>query len=354
MSLDIVLDPRNEQELLNQLTRYLFNRSNGRLTNLNESNPLIFLLEAQVFAGSELLWYVNQLPSKLLLTFLNRFETLQDTPQKATGTLILNLTSPLSSSYTISSLEVSDGERLYRLVSPVVFTSGTTQATGIIEAFEEGSEYNVPAFSINRIITPVAFLSSVTNPNALTNGISETTPEEAIDRFVSGFRDSQLISVEDFRAEVNRLVGSTYTVRVYYDGSINVLVGNPTSRPPISLLETIYQTILSKAVLTTSLTVQEIAYKDCSVFLSVKSDNLTETLPDLIYQELLSVLKDREVISTTDLIELSGKLGLRFVDGWINKTWGVELQPNEMFNPKHVQLKINGFDFYFGDSEDKE
>ena len=354
MAIDITLDPRNEEELLDQASRYIFNRSNGRLSNLNESNPLIFLLEAQVFAGSELLWYLNQLPKKILLTFLSQYESLVTTPAKATGLLTLNLTAALGSSYTISSLTVSDGNLLYRLITPVIFPAGTTQATGTIEALEVGSEYNLPQYSITSIATPTAFLASVFNPNSLTGGISETTPDEAIDLFTSRFRDSQITSLSDYEREVRKVIGSEVELRIFYKDGVNILIGNPETGISLSLIESVYLYLIDKAVLTSTIKVQELDYVQTKVYLKVTSDRLTDELPDQIYTAIKKLSRSQTVLTTNELIYVSAQLGLTFIDGWFDNLFGVELKDNQMFDITTFTLNINGIDYTYGMSEDTD
>lgn len=348
MALDIVLDPRNEEELLNQVSRYIFEKSNGTLSNLNISNPLIFLLEAQVFAGSELLWYVNQLPAKLLLYFLSQFQDIQETATKATGTLLLNLTSPLASDYTITNLEVSSGEEVFRLVSPVTFTAGNTQSTGLIESVEPGSRFNKPPFSINTIITPRPFLTSVTNLNPTENGADELTAEEAITKYSNQFLDSQLVSLEDYRVEVVRLVGSNYPVKVVYQEGINILLGNEA---PIDLIRSVQSELERKSIITASIAVQRLVSVPLAVNLIVAGD---AGLGDSFYQYLAESLDKYEVLTRDDLVGLVSQFGYTFIDGYFdqNANQTKELNYNEYFYLKFLSLTVNGLTTLYGVSDD--
>ncbi len=345
MALDIVLDPRNEEELLNQAARYIFEKSNGALSNLNVSNPLIFLLEAQVFAGAELLWYANQLPDKLLLYFLSQFHDLEVTATRATGTLTLNLTSPLGTNYIIDSLEVSSGDEVYRLVSPVTFTAGNTQTSGLIEAIDVGSRFNKPPFSVNSIVTPRPFLTSVTNLNNIEGGLDELTPQEAIDKYTDQFKDSQLISIDDYRSETQRLVGSAYPVRVVYQDGIQVLIGN---NPSIDLIRAVQQSLEKKSILTANLAVQKLIEVPLDIYLSVQGDQASS---DEFYQYLLQIFTSGiSVLSRDTLIEICVAFGYKFIDGFFDVTQSRtrELNVNEIFVLNKLQLDLNGLPNYYG------
>jgi hypothetical protein len=82
---DIQIDPRNEYELLEQATNHAIEVSGGTLSNFNPSDPMTALIEGQVYAGAELLWYLNRLPASLATYWLNQFGYSTDQGAIATG-----------------------------------------------------------------------------------------------------------------------------------------------------------------------------------------------------------------------------------------------------------------------------
>lgn len=350
---DVQIDPRNEDELLDQVTRYIFEKSNGRLSNLNPSNPLIFLLEAQIFAGAELLWYANKLPAKVLTYFLSQYQELIPPATKATGQLTLNLTSALPNSYTVNSLTVSNGTNLYSLISPVTFASGQIQATGLIEADDFGRSFNSPAFSINEIVTPTAFLASVTNLNPLSGGTDELTAEEAVESFVSDFRDSQLISAGDYEKAVRRLIGDEYAIKIRYSEGVRVLIGNP-SGVSLDVLRNVQRELDAITPMTVEIIVQTLDYKPVDIFIKAEG---SESLADSFYEYLQAqLLPGVQSISRDDLVKFVSLFGFRFVDGYVDLFRSSVSQEDvtEVLFVNSLNLVLNGKSIRYGESDDRD
>ena len=111
---DITLDTRNEEDIVSQAQLRVYNASGGILSDFSENSPVSALIQGQAFAASELLYYVNQLPLALVVSFLKNAGVEQSLGTKAVTTITFTLISPQSSSFTIpEGFEVVDSSGVY-------------------------------------------------------------------------------------------------------------------------------------------------------------------------------------------------------------------------------------------------
>lgn len=330
---EISLDPRNESELLEQAAQYAIDKSGGQLGNLSPANPLLFLLEAQVFAGAELLWYLNQLPSKLLIQFLNYWGVTTTEGTRATTNLTVTLTGPLSTAITLpTGLLFSDGVNLYESISPVVVASGATSATVPVQCTVPGLIGNVPAFSVNQIVTPVAYLKTCTNPNIINTGVDPIGTDQAIESFVGSLRSEQCISEVDYLRVSQGFLGGGWDVRVLPNtdpntnqediGSVAVLIGNPKSITPPTATAIALQTHLTqKAPIISRVWVSTLDYQPvvikvyATTQIGVKSQDVADLMFELIQEHLTT---NPRKISDRDLTIIGDRSGCNVTASTVN------------------------------------
>ena len=70
---NVSIDPRNEAELVQAAAQKVFEASNNTLNDFSAGNPLAALLEGQAFAQGEFLFWLNQLPPKVLTEWIGPF-----------------------------------------------------------------------------------------------------------------------------------------------------------------------------------------------------------------------------------------------------------------------------------------
>jgi Baseplate J-like protein len=236
---DIQLDPRSEFELWEQAANHAFNVSNGTLRSFSPSDPLAVLLEGQVYAGAELLWYLNQLPTKLLATWLAAWGIQVTEGSKATGTITANFSSPLPASLVIPiGFTVSGNGVLFSTTATVIAPINATSIDCPVEAIEIGEAGNLPPFSLNQIVTPIGFVRSVFNATRTTGGTEDQTSQEAIDLFVAQTRDGIVSSEQDIERAILKFLGSGWVTRVAVNidpvtsleakGVVAILIDNPS------------------------------------------------------------------------------------------------------------------------------
>ena len=70
---NVSIDPRNESQLVQLAAQKVYESSNRTLNDFSAGNPLAALLEGQAFAQGEFLYWVNQLPQKILIEWIGPF-----------------------------------------------------------------------------------------------------------------------------------------------------------------------------------------------------------------------------------------------------------------------------------------
>jgi hypothetical protein len=332
---DIQLDPRNERELLEQAAQYAIEKSNGQLGNLSPANPLLFLLEAQVFAGAELLWYLNKLPLKLITQFLGYWGVNSVTGTASTGDVTVTLTTTLPNALTLpSGLLFSDGVQIFKSVNPVIVPAGSDTISVPVQCESIGVIGNVPAYSINNIVTPVAFLKSVTNPNQFLTGTDPISDDEVVSNFVSELRSDQCISEADYLRISNKFLGDGWDVRIQANtspttdrgniGTVAVLIGNPKNiDTPEATTIALQKYLTSKVPITSRVWVSALKYAPLVIKIyasypegdSRTADEMANELNELIQDQLVS---NTQKITDRDLIRLGDRLGLSVDSSSIN------------------------------------
>ncbi len=224
----IILDPKNEIDIVEQAKLKVYNASGGLLNDFTENSPIAALIQGQAFAGAELLYYVNQLPLALVIDFLKITGVTRSSGTKAKTTLTFSISSPQSVIFTIpEGFEVVDSQGKLSfftdapLVIPVGLVSGSVTAT----AEEVGSEYNISAYSITGITQPLTYLAGVTNIEAASGGSDLESEASAINRALTQIRLRNLVSSNDYEQAAEILLGDGSVCK-----AIGLLGGDKTTR----------------------------------------------------------------------------------------------------------------------------
>ena len=70
---NVLLDPRNEAELVQAAARRVYESSNATINDFSSGSPIMALLEGQAFAQAELLQFANQFPESVLVEWIGPF-----------------------------------------------------------------------------------------------------------------------------------------------------------------------------------------------------------------------------------------------------------------------------------------
>lgn len=204
---NISIDPRNEAELVQAAAQKVYEASNNTLNDFSAGNPLAALLEGQAFAQGEFLFWLNQLPPKILTEWVGPFLGAMrrlGTPSTAQLQVAINpsdtgVTIPAGATF-LTDPQATGGESFTFIVQDsVTIPSGTTTAKLVVYSQYVGSTYNVPA---NSIVNPAGIATSgikVTNPLPAVGGSDVETFEQVQERFFTLIRRKNPVSESDWQ-----------------------------------------------------------------------------------------------------------------------------------------------------------
>ena len=204
------IDDRGEEELYQDSLNVIANRSRGQLNDTSPHNPVGVILRSIAFASAELLYKVNKLPLALAVKLLELTGVKRRLGVKAQVSLTFSLTAPRTTPYTIPQgfQVVSSGGLSFFTESLLTIPAGA--ATGLVDAVaeKEGSDYNLPGYTINQITQPLAFLASVVNTEPSQGGAAAETIESTIERGLIALRSRNPVSAIDFEKAAEDIAGS--------------------------------------------------------------------------------------------------------------------------------------------------
>lgn len=355
---EIQIDPRNELELLEQATNYVIEKSGGRMGNLSPANPLKFLLEGQVYAGAELLWYLNQLPLKLLSVWLSYWGLEVSEGSKSVGAIQVNLTGTFPTPITIpSGVLVSSGAQVFRTTQAVDIPPGSSSASIPIEASEPGTSGNVGAYQINTIISGTPYLRSCTNPTATSGGTDRLEPEEEITRFAGTMRDKTLLSAKDYNRVAREFLGAGWITRVLPNvnpqtgqgayGSVAVLIGNQASpEVPIGTMQALDTHLRGLAPITSRVWVTTVDWDDVVLKVYATYDPSQGSASDiaaLVSDQFGQLLADGSAneVSTNDIGVICYRAGCSMITASLNGSQSVSRSsPRSVLRGKYMEVRL--------------
>lgn len=201
------LDPRNEAQLVQQASQRVYQASGQTLNDFSSGNPLAALLEGQVFAQSEFLFWANQLPQSILIEWLGPFLGAMrrlGTPSIAR----LQLTVPPSDTQVsvpagtafLTDSNLTGGEQFtFILDEEVTIPAGETVAFATASSQYVGQLYNAPANSITGTSAININGLTATNPQPASGGSDVETYQEVQERFFTLVRRKNPVSGEDWQ-----------------------------------------------------------------------------------------------------------------------------------------------------------
>lgn len=204
---NISIDPRNEAELVQAAAQKVYEASNNTLNDFSAGNPLAALLEGQAFAQGEFLFWLNQLPPKILTEWIGPFlGAMRRLGTPSTAQLEVTV-DPTDTGVTIfagstfqTNPQVTGGES-YTFIAQdgVTIPPGSTTAKLVVYSQYVGSTYNVPANSIVNASGVNANGLLVTNPLPAVGGSDVETFEQVQERFFTLIRRKNPVSESDWQ-----------------------------------------------------------------------------------------------------------------------------------------------------------
>ena len=218
----VLLDPRNEAELVRQAAQRVYEASNATLNDFSSGSPIMALLEGQAFAQAEFLQFANEFPESVLTEWIGPFLG----AQRRTGAgSVVELTfeiSPRSDQFSINPgyltstrPALTGGESVSfvtteRLTIPPGDTIGKVRAVSVFK----GAATNVPEKTIVRADTKLDGVVSVINEEPAQGGQDAELLSEVKERFFSLIRRRNPVSAEDWEDWFTDALGPGTSVTV--------------------------------------------------------------------------------------------------------------------------------------------
>ena len=215
------LDPRNETEIVNESAKRVYQASGGAINDFSSGSPLLALLEGQAFAQSELLFWMNQLPDKILVDWIGPFLGAQRKLGESSQVNLRFEINPRSTRFVIGQgFIVSTDPNLTNGVSiefvteaDLVIPPGSSFGEVTASSVTTGEITNVPSETITSFSEPLVDLVSVTNFEPSFGGEDFETLDEVKERFFSLINRRNPVSAEDWRGLMEDILGQgTQTV----------------------------------------------------------------------------------------------------------------------------------------------
>lgn len=355
---NIQIDPRNEIELLEQAATYVIEKSGGRMGNLSPANPLMFLLEGQVYAGAELLWYLNQLPTKLLSVWLGYWGLTTSEGSRSVGSIQVNLTGAFPTLITLpSGILFSSGSQVFRSTQSVDVPAGVTSVSIPIEATDFGAPGNVGQYQINTIISGTPYIRSCTNPVATSGGTDVMSPEDAITGFAGTVRDKTLLSVQDYIRVTQEFLGKGWVIRVLPNvnpqtgqgayGSVAVLIGDIESTDvPLGTMQALDRHLRELSPITSRVWVTSVDWDDVvlRVYATYDPDlNSAPEIAQLVSAGFADLVRSGEVqeVTANDIGVVCYRAGCTMVTASLNGTQSVtRSSPRSVLRGKYTEVRL--------------
>lgn len=214
--LPLQLDPRNTSALVRDTQTKIFLESGGELNDFSPASPLSALVEGQVFAQAELLYYLNSLPEAYTLQWFRQLGMQRQVGAKAVAEVTFIKNKNFSRSLIIpKGTVVSTSNRLnFILQQEVRISDLESSAVGRVLAEKWGSVYNVSVGAIEKINVNILGLDRSTNFKSAAGGKDLESIESLKGRAFSLLRRRGLVSSEDYELEVNNIAPEAAIVKV--------------------------------------------------------------------------------------------------------------------------------------------
>lgn len=176
------------------------------LTNANPSAPHTVLLEAMGWLLGQMGYRINQIPKQNQIAFANLFKIGLREPSPATTVLVFTVAPPDGVDVIVpigTRVSTEDGKTVFETTEELILYSGqATRGRAAARNTVTGSTLLAPEL-LTKMVDPIAWVDSVTNPDAIDSGDDQETIDEALDRARSyQRRGERLVSTLDFEQAI--------------------------------------------------------------------------------------------------------------------------------------------------------
>lgn len=212
----LLLNPFTAEDLYQQYLSILTSVSGGILSGITPGSPEAALGEGTVFAASELMWALNQLPPATALEVFRIAGVERSPGTKAKGELTFVLSESRVTTFTLPvgyvipfDVAGSSQNSGYKLTEALVIPAGSLSGKAAIEATDVGTAFNLAAFALSKTNTGIPGLSNIINEAAITSGTAAEPLADTIARASAAIRERDvLVSATDYSEAAQIFLGT--------------------------------------------------------------------------------------------------------------------------------------------------
>jgi len=295
----LVLDPRNEEDIVEQMIARTYIASDGLLSDFTAGNAVRAIFEGQAYAQAEMLYYLNLLPEALALEVMRLAGVNRALGAKSLATLTFRLSAPLNTVFFLPlGYSVPWSTTAWVLQTSLTIPAGTLSATVACESAKEGTLYNVPSFAINITNPGLNFVSSIYNADASTGGLDIESVESLVSRSNQALRyRNTLVTAEDLEEAVRIRLGFgsvakcvpllTASKDLYKPGHAHLFcLGAGLTVPSQALLSELQRDIRARSFIGSSIWVSSISLMPVEMGVSILVDTFDYEINQRIFDAM--------------------------------------------------------------------
>ena len=211
------IDPRDGEQLAAEAIQRL-SETCPELTNNNPSSAHTALAEGQAWHVEQVLYAVNRLPPLATVEFARLFGVELRLATPATTTLKFIVAPPAGTPAVIPAgtrVTTSNGAYVFETDEELALTADEPEGT--VAATRTAAGYVLlEAGALSRVADPVAWVSGVTNEQAVDSGTEQEAVESALSRARSYQRRAErIVSAGDLQEAIEDLTGGGIIIRVF-------------------------------------------------------------------------------------------------------------------------------------------
>lgn len=205
----ILLDPANDNELVQLAYERIQTASGDTLTDFRAGSPLAALVEGQVFAIAELLYYLNLLPEAIALEVFRIAGVQRQEGTKSTGYVRFLLSNTLSDNFIINpGYTIPYNDTYFVTTEQLLIPAGAIEGDVLVESVREGSDLNIEPFGLVFGNPGLNFVESIFNPEAITGGTDLEILPSTIERAQQAIRSRGAVSsISDYETAAQNVMG---------------------------------------------------------------------------------------------------------------------------------------------------
>jgi hypothetical protein len=310
----VVLDPRDDVTLLEQMYMRVLNASGGKLNQVTPGSSLAALFEGIVYALATQRWYLNNLPEALAIEMFRFSGVKRSAGQFAAGEVTVLLTDALGSDFLMSAgtflpasfvSQQSLGNQVgYMTTTSLKIPAGALEGTVGVKATVLGSMMNAQPFQlvISGQQIGLTYVNTVHNRAALTGGADVELMVDYLKRVQADLRSNgTLVSTADFERRVVELAGGGAYARAIplmnankttpTPGHVSVfLIYNDFTKPSLTQCGSIRTSLLQDTLAGSYVNVFPMEFMPLQIDIVITVEQWSNTILDAVYERLYSYM----------------------------------------------------------------